>query len=91
MNTQETQSLNITNSSPLDTLQPTFSTHYILQVTYTYQVAAMNSIGISEFSELGSGKTPAVLKVRSPESLEMKAALECKEAWTEVGVGNTVE
>ena len=45
----------------------------------------MNAIGISEFSEAGSGKTPAVLRARSPESLEMKAALECREAWTEVG------
>jgi hypothetical protein len=50
---------------------------------YSFQVAAMNSIGISEFSELGSGKTVAVKVTLSPESAVMRAALECREAWTE--------
>ena len=50
---------------------------------YSFQVAAVNSVGISEFSELGSGKTVAVKVALSPESAAMRAALECREAWTE--------
>jgi Fibronectin type III domain len=51
---------------------------------YSFDVAAENGVGISEFSEMASAKTSVMKEVdESLRSPEMQAALLCREAWTE--------
>ena len=57
---------------------------------YSFDVAAENGIGLSEFSPSSMGTTPAVrtvdYSIESPQSI---AAMKCKEAWSECWDPNT--
>jgi hypothetical protein len=56
--------------------------HLDPECAYSFSVAAVNGVGQSDWSELGSAETPPVKTFTlSPAAEAVKAALACREAW----------